>query len=360
MAALSVENIPVRKLASGEILQLSVYRFQGSKGGPSAYLQASLHGSETQGNWVIAELLERLSVLEILGDITLVPCANPFAQNHKIGDYTLGRFDPVDGDNWNRTFEDLSGIAVQVAPEWPQAKEKMRALMDSRLSALLAGNLPHAKSLALTLQRMAAGHDFLLDLHCATLCETYAYVPAYAFSSFSDLPCRHALRIGPDFGGAMDEAFFVPWWRLGERIKEATGAFPALPEGFTLELGEQNRNDPELAAEQAEGILHFLAKRGVVAGNFRKMAFPSRYAGDLKNFRTVFSPTGGFVKLKARLGEIAEQGAPYCEFLGFQPFLRETMPCSERSVPITFTNASSVHQGTELGKYLTDFFPVEK
>ena len=54
------ELIPIRRLASGETLHLPVFRFEGrNKAAPSAYLQASLHGSEVQGNWVIAELLER-------------------------------------------------------------------------------------------------------------------------------------------------------------------------------------------------------------------------------------------------------------------------------------------------------------
>ncbi len=201
-------------------------------------------------------------------------------------------------------------------------------------------------------------HDYLLDLHCALHCETYAYVPAYAFGSFPDLPCRHGIRIGPEFGGAMDEAYIVPWWKLGKRIEAATGKFPALPEGFTLELGHQDWCDPELAATQAEGILHFLAKRGVIAGNFEKMKFPTRYACELKDFYTDYAPRGGFVKLRARVGEVQELGAPYCEFLGFKDFRREVFPCAQKRVSIYFTNASSVHEGTELGKSLTNYWEV--
>jgi uncharacterized protein len=355
---MKVERIPVRQLASGEQLEISVYRFSGHKGGPSAYLQASLHGSETQGNWVIAHLLERLPNLDLLGDITLVPCANPYAQNQKQGDYTIGRFDPVDGDNWNRTFQNLSHLAEECSIQWPRAKTELRARILETLGGLLRPDLPHARYLALTLQKLAAAHDILLDLHCATLCETYAYVPAYAFARFSDLPCRHGLRIGPEFSGAMDEAFFVPWWRLGDRVEEETGRFPEIPEGFTLELGQQNWNDPELAAKQAEGILHYLARKGVVAGKFNPPLFERRYGCELENFLTVYSPVGGFLKLKAPLGEVVEEGSPFCELLGFKDFQRTILPCRERCIPITFTNASSVHQGTELGKVFKDFFPV--
>ncbi|MFX7620650.1 hypothetical protein ABTJ52_19695, partial [Acinetobacter baumannii] len=94
------------------------------------------------------------------------------------------------------------------------------------------------------------------------------YVPEYAMASFRDLPCRHAVRIHEEFGGAMDEAFVMPWWRLAHRIAAATGKFPPIPEGFTLELGHQDWSDPLLAKGQALGILRFLARRGVIEGEF--------------------------------------------------------------------------------------------
>ncbi len=352
------ELLTVRRLASGESLQLPVFRFRGQSDAPSAYIQASLHGSEVQGNWVIAELLERLPKLKQLGDITLVPCANPFAQNQKMGDYTIGRYDPTDGDNWNRAFQNLSALAGEVELQWPAAKLQLKKLLRAKLLEEPKEKEGYSRSLARKLQLLAAGHDYMLDLHCAALCESYAYVPAYAFSSFEDLPCRHAVRIGTEFSGAMDEAFQAPWWALGKRFEEKTGKFPALPEGFTLELGHQDWADPELAARQAEGILHFLAKRGVIEGNFEKMSFPSRFACDLKNFVTDYSTSAGFVKLRAKLGEVQEAGEPYCEYLGFKDFHRETASCPQRRVSLVFTNSSSVHEGTELGKSLTEFFPV--
>jgi len=351
------ELLPVRTLASGETLSLPVYRFRGDAAAPSAYLQASLHGAEVQGNWVIAELLERLPKLKIKGHITLVPIANPYGQNHKIGDYTLGRFDPVDGDNWNRMFVDCTTLADTIPPVWPAAKEELRA----RVAAALARVPPHesyAKKLARTLQGLAFQHDFMLDLHCAALCESYAYVPEYAFSSFRDLPCRHAVRVHEGFGGAMDEAFAMPWWRLGRRIEEASGQFPPLPEGYTLELGHQDWSDGALAKRQALGILRYLARRGVIEGDFPAMEFPSRYSCALKDFHTDVSHRAGLLSLRAKLGEIQEKGEPYCEYLGFHDFSREIVPCVERRITLVFTNASSVHEGTELGKSLQNFSPL--
>ncbi len=353
------ELIPIRKLASGEILHLPVFRFKGrSPGAPSAYLQASLHGAELQGNWVIAELLERLPKLELEGDITLVPCANPHAQNHKIGDYTIGRFDPTDGDNWNRTFQNLSALAEGISGNWPEAKTELRQKLVRHLSTPSPEAESYSKRLARELQCLAAGHDLMLDLHCAALCETYAYVPEYCFESFRHLPCRHAVRIPEIFGGAMDEAFVIPWWALGHRMQQLHGIFPEIPEGFTLELGHQDWSDPALAAQQAEGILHYLSVKGTVKGRFEPAKFPSRFACDLKDFHTDFAPRGGFVRLSAKLGEQQKAGDPYCEFLGFKGFEREVIPCGQDRITLVFTNGGSVHEGTELGKSLTRVFPA--
>jgi predicted deacylase len=358
------ELIPIRRLASGETLHLPVFRFEGRSGGgaPSAYLQASLHGSEVQGNWVIAELLERLPALQkagaLLGDITLVPCANPHAQNQKMGDYTIGRYDPTDGDNWNRAFQNLSSLAAELSGDWPEAKTAFRKKLIEKLSETPAHAEGYSKRLARELQKLAAGHDLMLDLHCAALCESYAYVPEYCFESFRHLPCRHAVRIPEVFTGAMDEAFVMPWWALGRRVQQVSGKFPELPEGFTLELGHQDWCEPELAARQAEGILHYLSVKGTVKGAFEAMKFGPRYACDLKDFHTDYSPTAGFVKLKAPLGEPSRAGDPYCEFLGFKDFRREKIACGEDRVTLVFTNSSSVHEGTELGKSLTRYYPV--
>lgn len=360
---MKTELVPIRRLASGDSLHLSVFRFEGkSKDAPSAYFQASLHGSEVQGNWVIASLLERLYTLEaegaLLGDITLVPCANPHAQNQKMGDYTIGRYDPSDGDNWNRAFQNLAPLAAEVSDHWPEGKAQLRGRLVAKLAEEPGDAEAYSKKLARTLQGLAARHDLMLDLHCAALCESYAYVPEYCFESFRHLPCRHAVRIPDLFGGAMDEAFITPWWALGKRVQAKTGQLPPLPEGFTLELGHQDWADPELAARQAEGILHYLSVKGAVKGRFEAMRFSSRFACDLKDFHTDFSPRAGFVKLRARLGEEQGVGEPYCEFLGFRDFRREVIPCGQPRVTLVFTNGSSVHEGTELGKSLTRYFEV--
>jgi len=98
------EIMHVGEMASGAALTVPVYRLKGDPSAPSVYIQANMHGAEVQGNAVIFQLLELLKNTEINGDITLVPYANPVGCNHKNGEYTLGRFDPITGVNWNRMY----------------------------------------------------------------------------------------------------------------------------------------------------------------------------------------------------------------------------------------------------------------
>ena len=104
MNLISKEVMHVGEMASGAALTVPVYRIKGSDQGPNVYIQANMHGAEVQGNAVIFQLLELLKNIELKGSITLVPYANPVGCNHKNGEYTLGRFDPITGVNWNRMY----------------------------------------------------------------------------------------------------------------------------------------------------------------------------------------------------------------------------------------------------------------
>ena len=101
MTEFSKRVINVGEMASGVSLTIPVYRLTGDGSGPKVFIQANIHGAEVQGNAVIYQLLEQLQGLKLNGDITLVPYANPVGCNHKNGEYTLGRFDPITGVNCN-------------------------------------------------------------------------------------------------------------------------------------------------------------------------------------------------------------------------------------------------------------------
>jgi predicted deacylase len=53
----AIETIPVRQMASGDILAIQVYKFSGSHPGKKVYIQSNLHGAEISGNAVIYQLI---------------------------------------------------------------------------------------------------------------------------------------------------------------------------------------------------------------------------------------------------------------------------------------------------------------
>ena len=80
-------------------MNVPIYRMKGAPRSPTVYIQSSIHGAEVQGN---GGYLPSHSAPEehICGEIILVPnCCNPIGTNIKAGEYTLGRFDPVNGTN---------------------------------------------------------------------------------------------------------------------------------------------------------------------------------------------------------------------------------------------------------------------
>ena len=86
-------DIPESSRNSGDILSKSRRALDGAR-----------HGAEVQGNAVIFQLLKQLEQSHLNSVVTLVPLANPMGINQKSGEFTLGRFDPITGVNWNREY----------------------------------------------------------------------------------------------------------------------------------------------------------------------------------------------------------------------------------------------------------------
>ena len=107
----SKKSIPIKQLPHGESIQLTYFTLESDSPGPHVYLQASVHGSEVQGNVLIYDLLEFLKNNSFKGKFTFVPMANPWASMQKNYSGTAGRFNPVSGDNWNRNYTDLTKLS---------------------------------------------------------------------------------------------------------------------------------------------------------------------------------------------------------------------------------------------------------
>ena len=347
----------MRSLASGVVLHIQVHTIKGTvPGAGRAYIQSSMHGSEVQGNAVIAELLEVFARTPPRGDVVLVPNANPFAINQKAGEYTPGRFDPTTGENWNRTYW-LPTLGDVRRPRWPQLKQQAWSRLASQLRTRLQGDLPFGRRLALTLQSLAVGADYVIDLHCANVSARHIYTPEHCADAARYFQIPLILSIPATFDGAMDESVSAPWWTLWQALEaEAYPDLPPpedLPRGYTLELGGQEVISREDARRDAAGILNFLREHGVVGGRAKKPE--PAYLCRLEDYKVIHSRHAGHADYTAAMGVGVKKGAQLAQTLQFGPSPSWLPTLAEEDcIPVLHHSSAIIHTGSELLKVFTN------
>jgi predicted deacylase len=372
------EIMHVGEMASGAALTVPVYRIKGDPAAPSVYIQANMHGAEVQGNAVIFQLLELLKDTEINGDITLVPYANPVGCNHKNGEYTLGRFDPITGVNWNRMYHFDESIIKPFVRESigkddltieANFKKLMIESIEEKLDHNIFG-LTTGQRIAYQLQRLAHQADFVLDLHTGPISSKHLYCPEYAQDSAKYFDIPHTLLIPNGFDGALDEATFCPWWYLQDAFAELGIEFSIQSktlnkESFTVELGSQEQIDFDVAKEDATSILNYLQYKGVINTTEYLPKTMTRYGCYLKDYKAFYSPMGGMVDYLAEFGQPLVAGEPLARILRMDNYGEgEGDPLHYISldhpvIPILHFASASVNQGTELYKVFSEYFVME-
>lgn len=362
----------VGEMASGVELTVPVYRVKGQGTGPSVYIQANIHGAEVQGNAVIYQLLELLQKQTLLGDITLVPYANPVGCNHKNGEYTLGRFDPITGVNWNRMYHFNGALAKQFVEQYPDTdvdtiRSEFRRWMlddiDEQLDHNIFG-LTTGRRIAYQLQRMALQADLVLDLHTGPISSKHLYCPEYAKNSASYFNIPHTILIPNDFAGALDEATFCPWWDLTQAYQAIGRKLDFNKESFTVELGSQELIDLDEALVDAKSILSYLQAKGAIAANGFAPDAMVRYACMLKDYKVFYSPMGGMVDYLAEFGEPLPAGKPLARILRMDNYGEADsdplhyLTLDQPVIPILHFASASVNQGTELYKLFSNYFEL--
>ncbi|WP_404842710.1 MULTISPECIES: succinylglutamate desuccinylase/aspartoacylase family protein [unclassified Colwellia] len=373
MNEIKKEVMHVGEMASGAALTVPVYRIKGRTDAPSVYIQANMHGAEVQGNAVIFQLLELLKNTKINGDITLVPYANPVGCNHKNGEYTLGRFDPITGVNWNRMYHFDESIIKPFVRECIGKKNQVieanfKKLMIESIEEKLNHNiygLTTGQRIAYQLQRLAHQADYVLDLHTGPISSKHLYCPEYAQESAQYFDIPHTLLIPNDFDGALDEATFCPWWSLQDAFAELGIEFSISSasinkESFTVELGSQEQIDLDVALEDAKSIMNYLQHKNVINTTEYRPKTMTRYGCYLKNYKAFYSPMGGMVDYLAEFGQPLAAGEPLARILRMDNYgdgdPLHYISLDKKVIPILHFASASVNQGTELYKVISEYF----
>ncbi|HAZ14890.1 MAG: hypothetical protein A2X86_21170 [Bdellovibrionales bacterium GWA2_49_15] len=375
MNKLSRVDYPIKELPSGDHLLISTFKIESNQAGPHVHIQASVHGAELQGNAAIYHLMEFFIHHPFKGSVTFVPLANPTATNTKMGAYTYGRFNPITGHNWNRCYEDVMTrpeeqiggsikrfVESSASAPWPQIKRDFKTLLQQSLKNLEVHLTKKGenenKKLFLFLQMLAAPADIVLDLHTGPASTRYIYSAVYQKKSVLDFHFPFVLNIPNEFAQAMDEATFMPWVHLNREFKAKGRDVPLEFQAYTLELGSEERMNLDEGKKDAEHILHYLARQGLVEERLAPLPRERHLERHvlLKDYRTLYAPSGGLVHFHKRPGDFVKKGEALASFLNFKRITDEStfqraiepMLAQEDCFIINHCASASVSKGMEL------------
>lgn len=329
---------------------LTVHRYGRRGAHPKAYFHAALHADEWPGLLVLHHLTRRLDEAadagRILGEIVLVPVANPVGIAQVLNERVLGRFAFGDGGgNYNRNWPVLTGtVATAVRGRLgTDAAANIATVREALLAAAAA--LPReseVQSLKAELLALSIDADYVFDLHC----EGEGLLHIYSAVEHRDTAAELAAELGApvtlleaDPGGdAFDQATASPWFEL-PGLLDTTAPLPPSCFATTIELRGAADISDRLAAADAENIFRFLVRRKVVAGNPGPLPAPQGEPTPLDACDVMYAPAAGIVSYRKNLGDSVEAGetvADLIDLLAGEPDRART-PIVSRASGILFT-----------------------
>ncbi|WP_425403237.1 succinylglutamate desuccinylase/aspartoacylase family protein [Hwanghaeella sp.] len=312
------EEIPLMSPAPGTSRSLIVHRYGTPGAGPKAYIHAALHADEWPSVLVVQKLIPMLDAAsetgDILGEIVVLPYANPTGLAQRMGGHVTGRYDYDGSGNFNRNWPDLSEAAAEKLggslPKDPaEAIQVVRAALRDA-----AAELPRRtrnQEWRAILLGLSIDADYVLDLHCdseATL-HTYTNVRHKDLVEVlgADLGAPVNLLEVEAGGGAFDEANAKPWWTIGDFL-DGGADLPAACFGVTVELRGQADVLEEYADADAAALFRFLQRRGVIGGDPGPLPALKNPVTMLDAVDLVRVPRSGIVGYHKEVGDLVSKG----------------------------------------------------
>ncbi len=311
---MSCTTIELAQFSPGTRRDLTICRFGRPGKGPKAYVQASMHADELPATLAAQHLRALLQQAgeedRIMGEIILVPAANPIGFSQLLLDHHMGRHHCPSGRNFNRFWPDATAAVMAQEAQFTPDPAVNLARARRIIRGFLDEQAPHAEDEALKLELMKLAHDadIVLDMHTDLDAELHLYIDPGHWPGLRDLAAL--LRAGVVMfarhsgGNPFEETVAAPFLAMREADIPCT-----LPITVTIELRGQLDVDDELARADARAIFDFLILRGLVqgeaeAGDFTGIAAPFEATG------LVRAPTGGIIIYECPLGAMVRKGEP--------------------------------------------------
>lgn len=316
---MQVTHHPLLPPALGTQRQLTSFTFGRADASPKVYIQASLHADELPGMLVAHQLRARLEAAEqrgeLLGQVVLVPMANPIGLSQTVMHHQIGRFDLATMENFNRNYPDFFELLKDelAAVLGPDARANQRSIRAAMRRVLLAqAPKTELQSLRQTLMLLAHDADLVLDLHCDFEAVVHLYVEQACLDSLAPLAQRlgaRALLWANGSGGSIsfDEALSGPWWRLRDHFA-GRAPVPLGCASATVELRGQADVSTALAQQDAQAIYAYLQSQAVLSGTPAEAPSARCAATPLSGTESVLAPHSGVVAFACQPGEVVHAG----------------------------------------------------
>lgn len=314
-----VDRIELPAMSPGTRRRLTVQRYGTPGARPKAYLQAALHTDELPGLLVLhhlARLLDAMDDDRILGEIILVPYANPIGLGQAVPGAHPGRYELAGGGNFNRNWPDpaagaidrLSGrLGTNAAANVSQIRAALAAEMTAQKSVARPDELT---ALRFALIELALGSDIVLDLHCDSEALMHLYLGTELWPDAADLSAligSRATMLATSSGGdPFDESFSAPWARIAERFPDHP--VPTACLSATIELRGEADVDDRLAEADARSLLQFLRHRKLLAGDPGTLPAPLCEATPLDAVDVIRAPASGLLAYAVAPGDRVRKG----------------------------------------------------
>lgn len=318
-------SIALPSPAAGTSRTLSFIRFGQQGTGPKAYIQASLHADELPGMLVAHHLRHQLAELErqglLLGEVVLVPAANPIGLAQTLLGSSQGRFDLRTGQNFNRMFHNLSRdvlarVRAQLGPDGGANQDLIRAAIRDSLTDQCATDELAVQRLAL--MRLAADADVVIDLHCDCESVLHLYTGTPLWERVAPLAglldARVALLETDSGDDPFDEACSRIWWDIAALVGEDI-PIPLACLAVTVELRGFADVNHAAAGRDAAALLDFLRLQGIIAGPLSRAVPAACEATPLAGCMPLTAPTAGLVVYLRELGETVKAGDPLIDLI---------------------------------------------
>ncbi len=312
-----VTRVPLAAAAPGSPRHLTVVRYGKADARPKAYLQAALHADEIPGLLVLHHLRVLLDSAaargEVIGQVIINPYANPIGLAQNVNAKLLGRYALSGAGNFNRRYPDVvDAVASKVSHTLGDDAAANVADVRRAVTEVLESRAPLDETdlLRLTLMRLAADADIVLDLHCDEEALFHLYLGTPLWPSASDLSAQLGSRVtllaARSGGNPFDEAVGGIWWGLADRFPQKPLPLACL--SATVELRGESDVSDDLARSDAENLLNFLRRRGVLAGDPGPLPRAVSDATPLEGVDIVRAPVQGVVSYTRSLGEQVSAG----------------------------------------------------